>query len=142
MPGLKQGLFFLVLSFLILWESLRLGLGTLSEPGPGFVSFCAGIPFSILSIIFIRKGGHLRPSPKPHSLRLILALLSLFAYSFALNILGFVIATFFFVAILFRLGEARRWSVILGTSAFVAFLSYVVFGVLLQVYFPRGFLGI
>jgi hypothetical protein len=59
-----------------------------------------------------------------------------------LNKLGFIIATFFFVGALFQLGEPRRWWALLGMSALVTLLTYLVFGLLLNVYFPRGFLGI
>ena len=51
-------------------------------------------------------------------------------------------ATFLLVAVLFRLGEARRWWVVIGMSALVTLLSYLIFGRLLHVYFPRGILGI
>jgi hypothetical protein len=39
-------------------------------------------------------------------------------------------------------GQPRPWWYLVGMSALVAFLSYFIFGVLLHVYFPRGFLGI
>ncbi len=97
---------------------------------------------SALSLVLIHRGWGLRESLKTHSRRVILALICLFAYSLVLDKVGFVIATFFLVGILFRLGEPRRWWALLGMSALVTFLAYLVFGVLLHVYFPRGFLGI
>lgn len=142
MRKLRSGLFFFGLSVVILWESLRLGFGTWTEPGSGFLSFCAGVILAVLSLILILMGWGVRESLKPHSRRVILALVSLFAYSLILNTLGFVIATFFLVGILFQLGQSRPWWALLGMSALVTFLAYFLFGVLLNVYFPRGFLGI
>ncbi len=142
MRKLRSGFFFFGLSLFILWESLRLGLGTLTEPGSGFLSFCAGVILGSLSLVLIYVGWGVKEPLKPHSRRVILALVFLFAYSLILNTLGFVIATFFFVGILFRLGQSRPWWVLLGMSVLVTFLAYFVFGVLLNVYFPRSFLGI
>jgi hypothetical protein len=72
----------------------------------------------------------------------ILALASLFVYSLVLETLGFVVATFFLVGILFHLGQPRRWWVLIGMSVLVTSIAYLLFGVLLHVYFPKGFLGI
>jgi hypothetical protein len=142
MRELKSGLFFFAFSLFVLWESLRAGLGTFHKPGSGFLSFCAGVILAAFSLMLVYQGWGLRKSEKPLSLRVIFALASLFVYSLVLETLGFMIATFLLVGIFFRLGERRRWWVLLGMSASVALLTYLIFGVLLHVYFPRGFLGI
>ena len=142
MGELRSGFFFFGLSLFALWESLRTGLGTLKEPGSGLVSFGAGIVLSGLSLVLIHRGWGIRESLKAHSRRVILALVSLFAYSLFLETLGFIVATFLLVGILFQLGEPRRWWALLTMSALVTLLVYLVFSVLLHVYFPRGFLGI
>ena len=142
MSELKTSIFFFGLSLFIIWEARRVGLGTLHLPGPGFLPFCAGTALLTLSVVLIRQGWGLRESHKPHSRRVILALASLFAYSLVLEPLGFLVATFFLVGILFHLGKPRPWWMLLGMSALVTFLSYFVFGRLLHVYFPRSFLGI
>lgn len=142
MHKIRAGLFCFGLSLLILWESLRLGLGTLEEPGSGFLSFCAGVILSALSLLLIQRSWGVRESKKHPPRHVLLALISLFAYSLVLNTLGFIIATFFFVGILFHLGQSRPWWIQLGMSALVTFLAYLVFGILLHVYFPRGFFGI
>ena len=142
MRDLKSGFFFFGLSLFILWESLRLDLGTLREPGPGFLSFCTGITLSVLSLILIYRGWGLRESQEHFSRRVLLALVFLILYSLALNTLGFVLATFLLVGVFFRLGQPRPWWALIGMSALVTFLGYLIFGVLLKVYFPRSFLGI
>ena len=142
MRELRGGIFFFALSLLIVWESFRVELGTLKEPGSGFLSLCAGLGVGALSLVLIYRGWRLREPGKPHSHRVTFALVSLFIYSLVLDSLGFVVATFFLVGILFRLGQPRPWWFLIGVSALVTFLSYLIFGVFLRVYFPRGFLGI
>ncbi len=142
MREVRSGFFFLGFASLVLWQSLRLGLGTLREPGSGFLSFCAAMPLALFSMVLIHRGWGIRESLKAHSRRVILALVSLFVYSLVMETVGFIPATFFLVGILFHLGESRRWWALLGISAIVTFLAYLVFGVLLHVYFPRSFLGI
>jgi hypothetical protein len=92
--------------------------------------------------MLIYRSWGIREPKKAVPRRVLLALISLFAYTLVLNSLGFIIATFLLVGVLFQLGEPRRWWVLVGMSASVTFLAYLVFGVLLHVYFPRGFLGI
>lgn len=142
MRELKSGLFFFGLSLFVLRESVRVDLGTLEEPGPGFISFCTGIVLLILSLVLIYKGWRLRGLRKPFPLRVVLALVSLILYSLVLDILGFVLATFLLVGIFFRLGQKRPWWTLIGMTALATFMAYLVFSVLLRVYFPRGFLGI
>jgi putative tricarboxylic transport membrane protein len=142
MRELRSGLFFFGLSLLVLWESFRVELGTLKEPGSGFLSLFAGLGILGLSLVLIIRGWGVREPGKPHSHRVTFAMISLFIYSFVLDSLGFIVATFFLVAVLFRLGQPRSWWFLIGVSALVAFLSYLIFGVFLHVYFPRGFLGI
>ena len=139
---LRSGFFFLGLSLLLMWESLRVELGTFLQPGSGFVTFGVGLALCALSVALICRGWKVRGSQKSHSRRVILALVSLFIYSLVLDTLGFVVATFFLVGILFQSGQPRRWWWLIGTSAMVTFLAYLIFGVFLHVYFPRGFLGI
>ncbi len=141
-PDLRSGIFFFGLSLLLMWESLRVELGTFLEPGSGFVTFGVGLALCGLSVALICRGWKVRESQKSHSRRVILALISLFIYSLVLDAAGFVVPTFFLVAVLFQLGQSRPWWWLIGTSAMVTFVAYLVFGVFLHVYFPRGFLGI
>ena len=139
---LRSGLFFLGVSLLMLYESVRVELGTFTEPGPGFLPFCVGLALGAFSLVLVVRGTRIKEKTKPHSLKVILALAALFAYSLVLNTLGFLIPTFFLVGILIYLGERRRWWVVLGTSVLVTVLAYVVFGMCLGVYFPEGPFGL
>jgi len=139
---LKGGIFFLAVSILVMVESVRVEVGTLREPGAGFLPFCVATILGVLSLVLIYRGFGAHEEKKPLSRKVIFALAALFAYSMALSSAGFVAATFFLVLILFQIGQSRQWWWLLGMSGLVTFLAYFVFGVLLHVYFPRGILGI
>lgn len=142
MRDVKSGFFIFCLSLFVICESVRAGLGSLREPGSGFLSFCAGVTLAILSLLLVYRGWGIHQSLETHSRRVIFAFILLLAYSLSLDILGFPLTTFFLVGILFRLGEPRPWWVLVGMSMLVTLLSYWVFGVLLEINFPRGFLGL
>ena len=141
MRELKVGFVFFGFSLFIIYESLRLGLGTLKKPGSGFLTFCAALLLSVFSLVLISRGWRLREGKRPFPGRVILALFILILYSLALDSLGFILSTFLMVGIFFRLAQQRSWWTLAGMSALVTFLAYLVFGVLLRVYFPRGFWG-
>jgi putative tricarboxylic transport membrane protein len=141
MRELKVGFVFLAFSLFIIYESLRLGLGTLKKPGSGFLTFCAALLLSVFSLVLISRGWKLQEAKKPFPRRVILALGILILYSLVLDSLGFILSTFLMVGIFFRLAQERPWWTLAGMSALVTFVAYLVFGVLLRVYFPRGFLG-
>jgi hypothetical protein len=139
-----SGLFFFVLSLLVIVESLRMGTGTMKEPGAGFISLCAGIILGVFSLVLIARGWKAdKGAPRvKHSCRTMIALFSLFAYSLIMETIGFAVATFLLVAVLFHLAERRPWWALIGMSALVTAVAYLVFGVILKVYFPVGFIGI
>ncbi len=142
MREVRSGLVFFGISLIVLWESLQAGLGTSQKPGSGFISFCTGVILAALSLMLVYQGWGSRKSQEPYSRKVILALASLFIYSLVMDTIGFIVATFFLMVIFFRLGERRTWQALLGMSALVTFLVYLVFGILLQVYLPQGFLRI
>jgi hypothetical protein len=61
----------------------------------------------------------------------------LFAYALFLEGLGFHVTTFVVLAILFRLGGYKRWVQVLGYSAIVVAITYLLF-TYLGVRFPPG----
>lgn len=141
-PDLKSGIFFLIISLLIIWESLRVELGTFLSPGSGFLSFGIGVILCFLSIVLILKGLRIKVAPQTVSIRVALALISLFIYSLILEAIGFLIPTFFLVFVLFNLGQKRSLLLTICISLVVTLLAYLIFGSLLHVYFPKGILGI
>ncbi|MDA8125601.1 MAG: tripartite tricarboxylate transporter TctB family protein [Deltaproteobacteria bacterium] len=142
-----SSLFFLGLAAFICWQSLAFGVGTLGQPGPGFLSFSAGVAMGLLSLVFLigtflKRRGSGEPSgeAKTGSRRatVITLCLSLFAYAIAVHWLGFVLATLLFVVFLFRIVETEPWWRSLTKGALVTAGNYLVFVLWLGIPLPKG----
>ena len=68
--------------------------------------------------------------------------LAVFVYALLLPHLGYLIATFILMVVLFSLYDRRRWAVVIPASLMVIGITYLVFQVCLKVQFPTGFFGI
>jgi putative tricarboxylic transport membrane protein len=137
--------FWVVLGIFVSLYSYRLGLGSVSSPGPGFFPFCLGLIFFLLAVVILIKalfegeqyvawteGG--TPVSVPN-VGIVAA--ALFAYALFLESLGFHVTTFVVLAILFRRGGYKRWIQVLGYSAIVVAITYLLF-TSLGVRFPPG----
>jgi putative tricarboxylic transport membrane protein len=143
-----SSLVWILLAVYIVVESLRLPLGSWRDPGPGFLPLGSGLGLGILGLVAYlqarsRKKDEGQKSwyseEKQKSLILILAVL--LGYAFALDWLGFLLATFLLLVMLFRFVEPQRWIVAIGGSALASIASYVIFELWLKTQLPRGILG-
>jgi putative tricarboxylic transport membrane protein len=139
--------FWLVLSTAVCLESWSLTVGGLHTPGPGFLPFYAAIMLGVLALISLVQT--LKEAPGPAAgiwggvrwLKLGLMLASLFIYVLLFNLLGFVLATFLLLLVLFRVIEPYGWKMVLISSLLTITGTYFFFVVLLESRLPRGFLG-
>jgi len=143
-------LFWLAVGMFSIYGSIRLGLGTLREPGSGFLSFLAGCFISLVAITiflqtFFRK-------PKAHSkLKALWAevnwhrpvTISLLALGFILLLErgGFILAGFLLLLILFRWLEKFSWKKSVIIPAITLGFAYLLFNVFLKATLPKGFFG-
>jgi len=146
-----SALFWLIFSALVSYESYKLGLGTLHQPGPGFVFFWTGIVTAILSLIVALMSLR-KPSPegaqepifgkrgKGHVSKIVLVLLSLFLYALLMEWLGFLIVTLLFFLFLLGVIEKKSWFFAVMVSLIVTAISYLVFETGLQSQLPKGLL--
>jgi hypothetical protein len=138
-------IFWLFLSFFICLESLRLGVGSLRAPGPGFLTFGVSL-FIILSVclLFLKKigrkfAGNVAPLFKGKKIRdVIYASIALFGYALLLDRLGFFLCTLFFTGFCLKIVSPHSWRVVLGMSIIVAIFSYFIFDVWLTLQLPKG----
>ncbi len=142
-------IFWLVVGILICEESIRINLGTFSNPGPGFLPFGAGLVLGGLALVVMiqasRKEAREREpfwTEQNRWPKIVVTVVSIFVYGLLLETLGFFLTTILIMGFLFRVIEPQRWrTVILG-----AFLSatgaHLIFQVWLKAELPRGFLGI
>jgi len=125
-------------------KSLSLGIGSLRNPGAGFVPFWSAALLACLSVvIFVRSIGEknviLQFGKGWKKSAWVLG--SLLFYFFFLEKLGFPITAFVIIFALLSL-QNRKWVGIFLATLFTVVLSYVIFEIWLGVRLPKGFLGI
>jgi hypothetical protein len=130
-------------------EAFRLPLGSVRDPGPGFLPLLVGVLLAGLSVICFlqaRRGPSEAPKGGWYSAErwknLVWVLLALLAYAAVLDSLGFLISTFLLLVVLFRFGmEPQRWVWAVGGSVVASLSCYAVFELWLRTQLPRGILG-
>ncbi len=127
--------------------SLRLSLGTFHNPGPGFLSFFAGLIVATLALVVHLQSrrapaGDTKLAPlwtnKSRGWRMVLTVLALLAYAVIMNYIGFLPSTFLFLVFLLRVIEPQRWPVALLGSLGASVAFYCVFELGLQSQLPKG----
>jgi len=139
-------LFWTGLAIAICIESIRLGLGSLSVPGPGLVPFGAGLILGFFGIMAFlctftgkeRKAGPWRPDTQWATL--ISILLSVIGYAFLIDVLGFFVVTFLWTGFICRGIGKMGWKATILTSLLTTVFCFLVFEYLLNIRFPRGIL--
>ena len=124
-------------------EARRLAVGEPGQPGPGFFPFWLAVAFTIVTLALLVHSFRARPSMASPSgpsrwRTLVLALLSLLGYALALEPLGFLLATFLLMLVLFRSVDPLAWPAAVGGSLATSILAYALFKVWLQVQLPAG----
>jgi len=143
-----SGLFWFLFSLFVSYESYKLGLGNLYQPGPGFLFFWTGVVTAILSLIIIVTSLRNRPPDeakesifvKWNVTKIVLVLISLFLYALLIEWLGFLIVTLLLFIFLLGVIEKKRWWFAVSVSLLVTALTYMVFEVALQSQLPKGLL--
>ena len=142
--GIALGVFVVIFS-------LRMNLGAWNRPGPGMFPLISGTLLIALCVAYgvqsawTKDADYIRkqsPWPRRNRLKLIGVLGSLLIYCFALDTLGFLIATFFLMIFLFWVIEAKGWVSPVIEAALAVLVTYIVFHKLLMVQFPKGFIGV
>jgi len=144
--NLLSGLFFLLISIFVCQQSMVIGIGSLHHPGSGLLPFGAGFGIGLLALVllFLSARAKERETTAKHEKvlrkgKFWLASLSLFGYTGAVDLLGFVPSTFAFVFLLlyfFKFGRIWRMAV---SAALITAANYLVFGVWLGLSLPTGF---
>ena len=143
-----SSLFWLFFSVFVFIESLRLGVGTLRNPGMGFLAFGASGLLGILSLILllqaICKKAEIRIQPIFAGIlwiRVIFILVALLIYSQVLPFGGYLVTTFFLMGSLFWIVEQQKIGRSLILSFLTTLITYFVFSKWLNCQFPEGLLG-
>ena len=143
-----SGLFWLLFSLFVSYESYRLGLGSVHQPGPGFFFFWTGIAVAMLSVVVILRSFGTQapekekeaPTGKRTATKVIFVLVALFLYALTMEWLGFLIVTLLLFIFLLGVIEKKKWWFAILVSLAVTVLAYLLFEVGLQSQLPKGFL--
>ena len=145
-----SSLFWFLLGWVLTLLSYRLGLGTLTNPGPGFLPFWCGLFLSGLSLVVFLRGKLDQRRGESKALRELWAgmrwakgvyvVLALLIYTFAFTHIGFVLSTTLLLIVLFKAIEPEKWIIAVGGAILASLVCFVVFSLWLDVQLPRGFI--
>jgi hypothetical protein len=140
-----------MIAILIVVGSLRLPVGTVTNPGPGFWCLLMGIGLAVTSILLFiitlskkfpennaLESNALSGNKSQQWYRIIFTSLLMFVWAIALSRLGYLITTFLLMFTLLKVVGKLNWKVSLGVGILTVFLSYMLFKVWLQVELPVG----
>jgi hypothetical protein len=129
-----------------------MGIGTVQNPGMGFMSFWAGGLLAILSLVLLlrtimkkRLGRNEAAVAGAWRKKVLFVLSALVLYAVIMPVAGYLISTFLLMTFLYWFADPTGmrwffWCLIL--SFLTTAVSYYVFSVLLNCQFPPGILGI
>ena len=140
--------FWLLCGAAVVFASFRLGMGTLTHPGPGFLSFWCGLILCGLALFVFLRSMLSKPKEKRRAAaglwsglrwaKGVYVVAALIAYTLFLNLGGFLLATTLLLTFLFKAIEPERWAVALGQAIVASLVSFVIFALWLDVQLPRG----
>ena len=141
-----SALFWVAVGLLTCYGASRLGLGSVAEPGVGFIFFWSGLILVILSLIVLADSirsseDTVREMGEMNWAKIALVLLSLLLYAFFLERLGFVLTTFVLMSFLLGCIEGTNWFRSLGVAGAAALASYAIFELWLKIRLPKGLFG-
>jgi len=129
-----------------LLSGLALPLGTTARPGPGFFPLAIGAFGAIMALVWTAAAFRRTPevTGEPGIAadargRVVATAVALVGFCFLLRWVGYPVAALAFMTLLLRwLGAGWRSALVTGIAS--AAVSYYLFGVLLNVPLPHGFL--
>ena len=145
-----SSLFWMAIGAGVCYGGYDLELGTLRDPGSGFIFFWVGIIMVGLSLSILIRA--MREKAKAGEMKLIwsevqwkkivLVIIALFLYAYAFNTLGFILCTTLILIFLFKAIEPQRWSVAILGAILSTLTAYLVFQQWLGSQLPKGLLDI
>jgi putative tricarboxylic transport membrane protein len=136
-----SGLVLFLIALFIGWSNRAYPLGSLQEPGPGYVPLMLSIFLGAIGLLIALRGVRSTPLGDiswPEAPRALIILIACGVAAYALEKIGYRITVFamlvFFVGVL----ERKKPWVVLAVSLGFALLSFFLFDTLLRVQLPRG----
>jgi putative tricarboxylic transport membrane protein len=141
---LWSGVFWLAIAGFVIWSGLKLGIGSINDPGSGFVLFFTGLLMAVFSLTIIiaavKDGGATFASlwvntrwSKP-----LAVILCLTAFAIALEPLGFLLSAIPLMLVLLRVIDPVRWPVALPIGVLAPLVVWWVLKKGLLIQLPTG----
>ncbi len=137
----------ILVGFYVAAGAVRLGVGSVNQPGAGFIFLWLAVILVGLAVIDLvtavienkRKSVSRKPLWKGFRWgKVILVLAGVSVYAVVLDILGFILSTFLVLLFLFKAVEPVKWRDAIIGSVLTISVVYAVFGIWLKVPFPSG----
>jgi putative tricarboxylic transport membrane protein len=144
--GAGGALFWLVVGALACYGATRLGLGSVTEPGAGFIFFWSGLVLALLSLIVLADAvraadDSVNALEKMNWAKIALILLSLLLYGYFLERLGFVLTTFVLLSFLLGWIEGTSWGRSVAVASAATLACFAIFELWLKIKLPKGIFG-
>jgi len=138
------GLIGLALGVFVIWSGIKLKIGSINDPGSGFVLFYTGLLMCVFSatiiVAAVTEGGPTFGSrwEGTHWSKPLLIIACLTAFSFALDPLGFLLSAIPLMLLLLRAIDPVRWSLTIPLAILAPLGVWWVLKRLLLIQLPSG----
>jgi putative tricarboxylic transport membrane protein len=136
----------MALSSLIAIRSYHLGIGSVSDPGPGFIFFYTALFIDLMAIFLLlgslmERAEETRAFDNVHWSKVLLPFAYILLYALLLEKIGFITSTFLLMLLLLKTIEAKRWAVAIFAGLAMSLGTYTMFELWLHVRLPKWMLG-
>lgn len=140
---------FIIFATVIIFLSIGLGLGTINEPGPGFLPILSTLVLGILSLIYLisqvlkgRTRKKLKFKLGSHWQKGFYLMVSSFIYVAILwDRLGYIISTALWLVFILKIGGVQSWKKNLIVTIVIVITSYLLLAKVGRCFLPRGIFG-
>ncbi len=140
-----SGLLLLLLALFVAWQNRAYPVGTLHEPGPGYLPLALAIFIGLTGLLIAVAGGRslrFAETRWPELTRAIVILAACGFGALALERLGYRLTVFALLVFFLGVVERKKPWVVAAVAIGFAVISYLVFATWLRVPLPRGPWGI
>lgn len=141
---LWSGLVALAFSLFVIWSGIDMGMGSINDPGSGYVLVYAGLLMILFSVIMlysaVKDGGPTFLSlwrdvlwTKP-----LIVIVLLIAFTLAFETVGFLISTTVLLLVLLRVIDPVPWVRAISIAVLVPLVCWYVLVKLLLIQLPSG----
>ena len=147
---LITGVILLVISGYVIQEAWRMPPSATFGPGSGFLPFWLGVLLTVLAVILLATAWRRQatekdsksPFPGKRALIAIGSVLGgLAVYIVLIEVLGYLVDTFLYVAFLLGIVERERWPITVGVAVLTTAGLYFIFQILLGITLPSNRFG-